>query len=314
MESKKTIFQKAKVGVDVGNGYCNFFDAQGVGKKFKTTVLQIENSDLIQASAEVHITEVFGKLFVVGSDAGSYVETQNITERITSEEYKVALLTALALSLDYDASHAYTVDVCVGLPFNLRNSFQNQLIQEIQSITANAKDESIEFKVNNKNYQIKFNEVKVFFEGAEAVIKHKKYSEMNLLIDLGSGTTDYLLSKGKQPIVGGTVYSAMNEVLKNVHAEKQKLGQNIKREYVIKYINDEDVAHVVAESVKKIYKEVAELVTAEYMNLVDEIVFVGGGAIGTEKHLKELVTDKKCTIVEDAQFSNVTIYQAYIER
>ena len=314
MESKVSKFQKAKVGLDVGNGYCNFFDANGEGKKFKTTVLQIENADLIQPSAEVHVVEVFGKIFAVGSDAGSYVETQNITERITSEEYKVALLTALALSLDYDASHAYTVDVCVGLPFNLRNSFQNQLIQEIQSITANAKDESIEFKVNNKNYQIKFNEVKVFFEGAEAVIKHKKYSEMNLLIDLGSGTTDYLLSKGKQPIVGGTVYSAMNEVLKNVHAEKQKLGQNIKREYVIKYINDEDVAHVVAESVKKIYKEVAELVTAEYMNLVDEIVFVGGGAIGTEKHLKELVTDKKCTIVEDAQFSNVTIYQAYIER
>ena len=312
MESKVSKFQKAKVGLDVGNGYCNFFDANGEGKKFKTTVLQIENADLIQPSAEVHVVEVFGKIFAVGSDAGSYVETQNITERITSEEYKVALLTAL--SLDYDASHAYTVDVCVGLPFNLRNSFQNQLIQEIQSITANAKDESIEFKVNNKNYQIKFNEVKVFFEGAEAVIKHKKYSEMNLLIDLGSGTTDYLLSKGKQLIVGGTVYSAMNEVLKNVHAEKQKLGQNIKREYVIKYINDEDVAHVVAKSVKKIYKEVAELVTAEYMNLVDEIVFVGGGAIGTEKHLKELVTDKKCTIVEDAQFSNVTIYQAYIER
>lgn len=314
MESKVSKFQKAKVGLDVGNGYCNFFDANGEGKKFKTTVLQIENADLIQPSAEVHVVEVFNKIFAVGSDAGSYVETQNITERITSEEYKVALLTALALSLDYDASHAYTVDVCVGLPFNLRNSFQEKLIEEIKSITANSKDESIEFKVDNKHYQIKFNEVKVFFEGAEAVIKHKKYSEMNLLIDLGSGTTDYLLSKGKQPIVGGTVYSAMNEVLKNVHAEKQKLGQNIKREYVIKYINDEDVAHVVAESVKKIYKEVAELVTAEYMNLVDEIVFVGGGAIGTEKHLKELVTDKKCTIVEDAQFSNVTIYQAYIER
>lgn len=314
MESKVSKFQKAKVGLDVGNGYCNFFDAQGEGKKFKTTVLQIENADLIQPSAEVHITEVFGKIFAVGSDAGSYVETQNITERITSEEYKVALLTALALSLDYDASHAYTVDLCVGLPFNLRNSFQSQLIEEIKSITANSKDESIEFKVDNKHYQIKFNEVKVFFEGAEAVIKHKKYSEMNLLIDLGSGTTDYLLSKGKQPIVGGTVYSAMNEVLKNVHAEKQKLGQNIKREYVIKYVNDEDVAHVVAESVKKIYKEVAELVTAEYMNLVDEVIFVGGGAIGTEKHLKELITDKKCTIVEDAQFSNVTIYQAFIER
>lgn len=314
MESKVSKFQKAKVGLDVGNGYCNFFDAQGEGKKFKTTVLQIENDDLIQPSAEVHITEVFGKIFAVGSDAGSYVETQNITERITSEEYKVALLTALALSLDYDASHAYTVDLCVGLPFNLRNSFQSQLIEEIKSITANSKDESIEFKVDNKHYQIKFNEVKVFFEGAEAVIKHKKYSEMNLLIDLGSGTTDYLLSKGKQPIVGGTVYSAMNEVLKNVHAEKQKLGQNIKREYVIKYVNDEDVAHVVAESVKKIYKEVAELVTAEYMNLVDEVIFVGGGAIGTEKHLKELITDKKCTIVEDAQFSNVTIYQAFIER
>ncbi len=242
------------------------------------------------------------------------VTIQNITERITSEEYKVALLTALALSLDYDASHAYTVDLCVGLPFNLRNSFQSQLIEEIKSITANSKDESIEFKVDNKHYQIKFNEVKVFFEGAEAVIKHKKYSEMNLLIDLGSGTTDYLLSNGKQPISGGTVYSAMNEVLKNVHAEKQRLGQNIKREYAIKYINDEDVAHVVAESVKKIYKEVAELVTAEYMNLVDEVVVVGGGAIATEKHLKELITDKKCTIVEDAQFSNVTIYQAFIER
>ena len=314
MESKVSKFQKAKVGLDVGNGYCNFFDANGEGKKFKTTVLQIENADLIQPSAEVHVVEVFNKIFAVGSDAGSYVETQNIKERITSEEYKVALLTALALSLDYDASHAFEVDLCVGLPFNLRNSFQEKLIEEIKLITANAKDESIEFKVNNKHYQIKFNEVKVFFEGAEAVIKHKKYSEMNLLIDLGSGTTDYLLSQGKQPIKGGTVYSAMNEVLNNVHSKKQTLGQNIKREYAIKYINDEDVAHVVAESVKKIYKEVSELVTAEYMNLVDEVVFVGGGAIATEKHLKELIADKKCTIVDNAQFSNVTIYQAFIER
>lgn len=314
MESKVSKFQKSQVGLDIGNGYCNYFNAQGEGKRFKTTVLQIENADLIQPSSEVHITEVFGKIFAVGSDAGSYVETQDIKVRITSEEYKVAFLTALALSLDYDASHAFECDVCVGLPYNLRNRFQAQLIEEIKSITANSKDESIEFKVNNKHYQIKFNEVKVFFEGAEAVIKHKKYSDMNLLIDLGSGTTDYLLSNGKQPIVGSTIYNAMNEVLKNVYAEKQRLGQNIKREYAIKYINDEDVAHVVAESVKKIYKEVAELVTAEYMNLVDEVVFVGGGAIATEKHLKELITDKKCTIVEDAQFSNVTIYQAFIER
>lgn len=314
MESKVSKFQKAKVGLDVGNGYCNFFDAQGEGKKFKTTVLQIENADLIQPSAEVHIIEIFNKLFVVGSDAGTYVETQNITDRISSEEYKVALMTALALSLDHDNSHYFNVDLCVGLPFNLRNNFQEKLIEEIKSITANSKSESIEFKVDNKYYQIKFGNIKVFFEGAEAVIKHKKYSEMNLLIDLGSGTTDYLLSQGKQPLKGGTVYSAMNEVLNNVHSKKQSLGQNIKREYAIKYINDEDVSNVVAESVKKIYKEVAELVTAEYMNLVDEIVFVGGGAIGTEKHLKELVTDKKCTIVENAQFSNVTIYQAYIER
>lgn len=314
MESKVLKFQQDKVGLDIGNGYCNFFDANGEGRKFKTTVLQIENADLIQPSPEVHVVEIFEKIFVVGSDAGSYVETQNIKDRITSEEYKVALLTALALSLDYDASHAFECDVCVGLPFNLRNSFQAQLIEEIKSITANSKDESIEFKVDNKHYQIKFGNVKVFFEGAEAVIKHKKYSEMNLLIDLGSGTTDYLLSNGKQPISGGTVYAAMNEVLKNVHAEKQRLGQNIKREYAIKYINDEDVAQVVAESVKKIYKEVSELVTAEYMNLVDEIVFVGGGSIATESHLKKLITDKKCTIVDDAQFSNVTIYQAYIER
>lgn len=314
MESKVSKFQNAKIGVDVGNGYVNYFNAEGAGEKFKTTVLQIENADLIKPDAEIHITEVFGKLFAVGADHGTYVETQNIQVRIASEEYKVALLTALALSVDHELSHYYNIDVCVGLPFNLRNNFQNKLIEEIKSITADSKSESIEFKVDNKYYQIKFNEVKVFFEGAEAVIKHKKYSDMNLLIDLGSGTTDYLLSKGKQPIVGGTVYSAMNEVLKNVHAKKQSLGQNIKREYVIRCINDEDVAHVVADAVKKIYKEVAELVTAEYMNLVDEVVFVGGGTIATETHLKELVTDKKCTIVEDAQFSNATIYQAYIQR
>lgn len=314
MESKKTIFQKAKVGIDVGNGYCNFFDANGEGKKFKTTVLQIENADLIQAGGEVHVTEVFGKIYAVGSDAGSYVETQNIGARITSEEYKVAFLTALALSVDHDLSHYYNIDVCVGLPFNLRNSFQEKLIEEIKSITSAAKNETIEFKVDNKYYQIKFDTVKVFFEGAEAVIKHKKYSDMNLLIDLGSGTTDYLLSNGKQPLKGGTVYSAMNELLNNVHAKKQSMGQNIKREYTIKYMNDEDVAPVVAESIEKIYREVTDLVNAEYMNLVDEVVFVGGGAIATQKYLKQLVGNKKCTIVDNAQFSNVTIYQAYIER
>lgn len=314
MDSKKTIFQKAQVGIDVGNGYVNYFNAEGEGEKFKTTVLQIENADLIQPSEEVHIVEVFDQMYVVGVDNGTYVETQNIQDRISSKEYKVALLTALALSLDHDLSHYYNVSLCVGLPFNLRNSFQEKLIQEIKSITANSKSDSIEFKVDGKYYQIKFDDVKVFFEGAEAIIKHKKYSEMNLLIDLGSGTTDFLLSNGKQPLKGGTVYTAMNEVLNNVYSEKQKLGKNIKREYAIKYINDQDVTHVVADTVKKIYREVTDLVTAEYMNLVDEVVLIGGGAMGTEKHLRELFKDKKCTLVDNAQFSNVTIYQAYIQR
>lgn len=287
-----------KFGIDLGNGY-------------------VKCNDLIFASKlSVGRLATFGKkkddVFEVVYDGTIYTvgEGQLFTtdDRYFTEDYKVCLLTAIALNAKEET--VIDAEICVGLPITkfmseTRNKVQDYLNKlGVQKIT-----------VDGKEYIINIKKAVVFVEGAY-VVESKDTSNV-ITVDIGAGTVNIIQWENQVPVKFDTknrsFYNLYTKISKHI---KDTDRGDVTTDYIEKNLGANEMVINqklvdIRDTHKIIEKHIREL--ASEMNnyfdipLATKIQFLGGGALPTFKYWKSIYGDG-VELIDESQFINSKIF------
>lgn len=287
-----------KFGIDLGNGYvkCNdliFASKLSVGRlatfgKKKDDVFEVVYDETIYTVGE-------GQLFTTD-------------DRYFTEDYKVCLLTAIALNAKEES--VIDAEICVGLPITkfmseTRNKVQDYLNKlGVQKIT-----------VDGKEYIINIKKAVVFVEGAY-VVESKDTSNV-ITVDIGAGTVNIIQWENQVPVKFDTknrsFYNLYTKITK--HLKDTNRG-DVTTDYIEKNLGaDEIIINQklvdIRDTHKIIEKHIREL--ASEMNnyfdipLATKIQFLGGGALPTFKYWKSIYGNG-VELIDESQFINSKIF------
>lgn len=305
---------KFNIGIDVGNGYTNFFSqTDGRGYRFETKIKSVASFPFgTNQRTDIHWVEFNGEKFIVGE--GASLPIQDVKERINSQGYKIALLTAIACALPR-AGYA-EVNLTVGLPISRIELFGADLKSVINGWG------TTEFEVDGNKYEIKISNATVFPEGALSMLIDLN-EEKVLTIDMGSGTVDCVEFSYGQPGSTHTVQSSM----KNIYADvverlNKKFGMSVNTDSVERYIG-KDIINYNRENldisshfqdIEQGVKTIIGEIEAKFGELKEynRIILMGGGAILTQKYWEAAINGIE--LKDNAQFANAEIFQKVAEQ
>lgn len=294
-----------KLGIDLGNGYVKF-----KGQKFASRVKLGKLANFGNKKEEVYQVKFEGIDYVVGD--GEVFTTEN---RYFTDDYKICLLTAIALSSNEEVLD--NVHICVGLPvtkfmdIDLKTKFEKYLNGlGLQKIIVDGKEKLINIR-----------KAIVFVEGAYIV--ESKDKDTVLSIDIGAGTVNTILWENQVPIEFDTKNRSFYNLYAKIAKHIKDTGRgNVSIDYIEKHLGEEEIIIDqkkvdISDTKKIIEKHIIEL-ASEINNLFDiekvsKIQFMGGGALPTYKYWKNIYTNGT-ELVQDSQFVNSKIYQTVLEQ
>ena len=305
---------KYNIGIDLGNGYTNFFSqASGEGCRFETKMKSVSSFPYgTNQRSDIRWVEFGTEKFIVGE--GTSLPVQDVKERINNQGYKIALLTAIASALP--RSGYAEVNLTVGLPISRIELFGSELKAIISGWGAT------EFMMDGNRYEIKISNVTVFPEGALSMLMDLRDGRV-LTIDMGSGTVDCVEFTYGQPGVTHTVQSSMRNIYSDVVERlNKKHGMSVNTDSVEKYIGknviwydrkDLDISEHLQDielGVKRIIGEIE----AKFGELkeYDRIILMGGGAILTQSYWEASINGIE--LKDNAQYANAEIFQKVAEQ
>lgn len=306
------------VGIDLGNGFTNYLSQRtGEGGRFATKVSPLVTDAFDSSVKETHKVEIGGKRYIVGS--GVSLEVNDVEIRINSNEYKIALLTAIAKSLP--RSGYAKVNLCVGLPIVYLESYADDLENIIKSWTDGAN--GIEIKVDGEDYEIKLNQVTVFAEGALSMIEDLGEGKV-LTIDMGSGTVDCIEFIDGEPGNTYTVTSSMRDIytavadrFKSSEYKMKQVSTDLVEEYIGKEVVERDrkVINISShfEDIRLGVQAISNEISSRFRGFEQykRVILMGGASILTFNYWEERINGIE--LVEDAQYVNVKVFQMVAE-
>lgn len=289
-----------KFGIDGGNGYFKYHGHKRFASKVRNGVLS-----KFGKKKEIHTVRFEGDDYVVGD--GTKISGTN---RYFDKPYKLALLTAIALSSG-TKKKTVEADIVIGLPVDHYYTLADSVQQHIENYGVN------EITVDGVEYIIEIKSVTVFIESAW-VIKEDEDAH-TLVIDVGAGTLTAIEWEGQEIVKKYTFnqsFSAMNTTISQYLNEKYALELNTATvEEVIKtntiFVDDEEV------DVSKDIEEIMSAQISEYANTIKDsfninlckyIKVIGGGAVSTMSSWKKYFP--KAKLVPNSQYVNQEVYEA----
>lgn len=291
-----------KLGIDVGNGFTKF-----KGDRFASRVKLGSLSALGNKRKEAHTVILNDKEYIVGV-GGTFTGH----DRYFTEEYKLALLTAIALS---SGKRRKTIEanIVVGLPVDYHKSLSDKLEKHLKDLDIQ------EIKVDGTKYTIEIKNATVFLEGALPILEGDD-SHM-ITIDVGAGTIN-VIEWEEQTIINKFTFNKAFYALNKDIAEflNVKFGLDLLPEDAERYIgksviDTEDGETEVPELEEMVSNFIADIATTVRNNFhvktCKKIKVLGGGAKNTFQFWQEQF--KKAELVKDSQFINQKVYQAVAE-
>jgi len=295
---------KFKLGVDLGNGYVKF-----KGQKFASRVKLGRLANFGNKKQEVYSVKYDGVDYVVGEG-----EVFTTDDRYFTDDYKICLLTAIALSTDEQVLD--NVSICVGLPVmkfmntELKEKFQKYLNKlGLQKITVNGGEKIINIK-----------KAIVFVEGAYVV--ESKDTGNVITFDIGAGTVNIIQWLDQVPILFDTknrsFYNLYSKIAKHIkdtdrgNVSIEYIEQNLGSDSII--INQEnvdisDTKKIIEKHIRELASEVNGLFNIEN---AEKLQFLGGGALPTFKYWQSIYPNGT-ELIDNSQFVNSNIYQQVLE-
>ena len=286
-------------GVDLGNSYTKsrkirFASKVKLGKKL-TGVAKT------RLKKDVHYVEYEGQYYVVGD--GKMFTT---AERYFSTQYKLCLLTAIALN--HPGEEFIQTAVCVGLPFKYHKLYAQRIIDLYSNKQYN-------ITVNDKKYTIRITDMEVFVEGSLPIRDND--SRHILTIDVGGGTIDVTQFNNLEIEKFETYPTAMNNIYADIvdYLYDNNLGEFTPSK-VEKFFNkttimvDQQPVDIsgIREVIQQDITEVASWIRDKFDTQdVDEIYIMGGGGMDTYKYWRTDFPTSK--LAENTQFVNSDIYE-----
>jgi len=287
-----------KFGIDLGNGYvkCNdliFASKVNVGRlatfgKKKDDVFEVVYDETIYTVGE-------GQLFTT-------------EDRYFTEDYKVCLLTAIALNAKEES--VIDAEICVGLPITkfmseTRNKVQDHLNKlGVQKIT-----------VSGKEYIINIKKAVVFVEGAY-VVESKDTSNV-ITVDIGAGTVNIIQWENQVPVKFDTknrsfynLYTKISKHIKDTDRGDVTIGHienNLGADEIVinqKLTDIRDTHKIIEKHIRELASEMNNYFD---IPLATKIQFLGGGALPTFKYWKSIYGDG-VELIDQSQFINSKIF------
>lgn len=293
-----------KLGIDLGNGYVKFN-----GQKFASRVKLGRLANFGNKKQEVYAAKYEGVDYIVGE--GELFTTE---DRYFTDDYKICLLTAIALSTDEEVLDK--VEICVGLPVvkfmnaEFKEKFEKYLNElGLQKITVNGEEKIINIR-----------KAIVFVEGAYVV--ESKDTGNVITFDIGAGTVNIIQWENQVPINFDTknrsfynLYSKIAKHLKDTERGSLSLEyieQNLGAEEIIinqKTVDISDTKKIIEKHIRELASEVNNLFNIESAS---KLQFLGGGALPTYKYWKSIYPNGT-ELIDNSQFVNSKIYQQVLE-
>lgn len=298
-----------ELGIDTGNGYFKFR-----GQRFSAQVKLGELSEIGDRFEEVH--QVYyaeeGKApqpYIVGQGSPFVGE-----ERYFTDLYRIALLTAVALSCK-GKKRQIQAEICIGLPIDypkeLKLKVKNHIMSwGVQNIT-----------VDGVAYVIELRNVIVFTEGAYTILEEDK-DGISITVDMGAGTINIIEWENGRLVDKVTRDKSYNKVLlecRNWLNSNYRMGMTNVRD-VEQYIGLEVAdlpKHKNADLsgmqilLKNYITEISAEIKGQFRtDMAKTIKIFGGGAISTYFLWKENFPEIQ--LVNNSQFVNSEIYDMVI--
>lgn len=310
-----------RLGIDLGNGWvkCN-------GHRFASAA-GLKTLPKVNGRMEGHHqVTINGENWEVGR--GEKFIRNN---RFKTDEYKVCLLTAIAMEAKRRGitSSDLLVEVCVGLPQDLHK--QASVVEDLQSELLSWDKVNVQVDNDittgiNANYNIKIKKVLVFVEGALCLMTND-LSE-TLTMDIGAGTYNAVLWSGGSIVADDTqkmgaqvIFAAIaNQIKQNYQttvtpAEVERIVMS--GQHALHLNNSQTATDLSKEfdrwirlCVGKMYNKLFE--NSEFnIDTIQKVQFLGGGSTFTFPYWYELLGEK-AVYINNAQYINSEIYEAVI--
>jgi plasmid segregation protein ParM len=258
---------------------------------------------------DVYAVKYNGIDYVVGEG-----EVFTTDDRYYTDDYKICLLTAIALSTNEEVLDR--VEICVGLP--VIKFMNTEFKEKFEKYLNNLGLQNI--NVNGKEKLINIRKAVVFVEGAYVV--ESKDTGNVITFDIGAGTVNIIQWKNQVPINFDTktksfynLYEKIAKYLKDTNRGsvsieyiEETLGED---EIIInqKKVNIADTKIIIEKHIRKLASEVNSFFDIEN---AEKIQFLGGGALPTYKYWKSIYPNGT-ELINNSQFANAKIYQQVLE-
>lgn len=287
-------------GVDVGNGYTKY----GRNMKFASLVRQGELNKVKRGKANVHAVEYKGLNYVVG-EGNSFTGR----DRYFGQNYKIALLTALALSSNRTTIEA---NVVTGTPVDHYNSIAEKVVEHFNSLDVE------EIVVDGIKHRIELKSINVFTEGALPV---KDNDDSHIItIDVGASTVNILEWKDQEIINQYTHDGSINEISQEVSRYiNMENNINTKPEFIRTILGEKEMytrdgiidISATLDIIRGYIDNILAYTTGFNFDGCKHIKVFGGGALATFDFWKERLP--KAQLEKNSQFINLQVYQAVAE-
>lgn len=292
-----------KIGIDLGNGYVKF-----KGKKFASRTKLGRLANFGEKRSDVFAVVYENTSYIVGEG-----EVFTTDDRYFTEDYKICLLTAIALSTNETVLDS--VEICVGLPIQ---KYMSDLKKDLTTYLNNIGCEKI--TVNGIGKIINIKKATVFVEGAYIVESEDKNNVIT--IDIGAGTVNIIQWENQEPVHFDTKNKSFYNLYEKISKYlKDNQKGNVSSEYIEKNLGGDtiiiDAKNVDIKDTHKIIEKHIRELASQINNSFDvsratKIQFLGGGALPTYKYWKEIYKNGT-ELIENSQFINSEIYQKVLE-
>lgn len=300
--------QKINLGIDIGNGNTKFKDFIFESK----TVMSMSLGDFGNKRQNVHEVKYNGLSYLVGD--GDEFTTK---DRHTSKPYQLCMLTAIALAT---TEKEVLANICIGVP-TMMFIYNKERVREIEAFYNSAEQKHHIITVNGEERMITIGTVYVFSENASPLIDDD--DDNQILIDIGEGTINVSqwanqvplkidTKEGKSSFLG--LYINIANYLKsesNVDIDHTYVQRNLGKDTIL--VNGKELDFRFSKEMLENHVRTLASGIRTNFDLVSakKIRISGGGAKPTEAHWKNVLDN--VSIVENNQFINARVYQAYVE-
>lgn len=208
------------IGTDLGYGNC-----KGANTVLHSGIISYDTEPVFQG----HILEYNNKFYRVGEGHKAF-----LADKSMDDDFYILNLAVITRELQRVGIYEAKVYLATGLPFTWvrtqRDSFRTYL----------TKNKEVQFRLNGKEFHIKFTGCSVYPQGYPAVVERiGELKGTNVLADIGNGTMNILYIQNKQPVeskswteklgVNQLIIKARNAIMDNFGI---KIDEGIIEQYI----------------------------------------------------------------------------------